>query len=187
MLYPQELFSPCSLSLLSWRNCWTEAAPRADRAGQNSGESDPVLSDDGSTASAAAAPRPRLLVAAALTLPVLIISMIPAAQFPHWGWWAFSLSLPMVTWAAWPFHRAAAITARHLASAMDTLVSIGVSAAFLVSSWQLFADPSLTEHAGMAMSAHALYVEVAAVVTTFLLLGYPEANARQPGTRQKRC
>ena len=54
---------------------------------------------------AAAALRPRLLLAAALTLPVLIISMVPAAQFPHWGWWAFALSLPVVTWAAWPFHR----------------------------------------------------------------------------------
>ncbi|WP_370124980.1 heavy metal translocating P-type ATPase [Arthrobacter sp. MW3 TE3886] len=145
------------------------------------------LDDQGSEAhiagaepAAAAALRPRLLLAAALTLPVLIISMVPAAQFPHWGWWAFALSLPVVTWAAWPFHRAAAINARHLASTMDTLVSIGVGAAFLFSTWQLLADPSLTEHPGMDMSPHALYFEVAAVVTTFLLLGrYLEANAKQ--------
>ncbi|PVZ60890.1 heavy metal translocating P-type ATPase [Arthrobacter sp. H-02-3] len=129
---------------------------------------------------AAASLRPRLLLAAALTLPVLIISMVPAAQFPHWGWWAFALSLPVVTWAAWPFHRAAAINARHMASTMDTLVSIGVGAAFLFSTWQLLADPALTEHPGMDMSPHALYFEVAAVVTTFLLLGrYLEANAKQ--------
>jgi Cu+-exporting ATPase len=129
---------------------------------------------------AAAALRPRLMLAAALTLPVLIISMVPAAQFPHWGWWAFALSLPVVTWAAWPFHRSAAVNARHLASTMDTLVSIGVSAAFLFSSWQLLANPALTAHSGMDMSAHALYFEVAAVVTTFLLLGrYLEANAKQ--------
>ncbi|MET1156357.1 heavy metal translocating P-type ATPase [Arthrobacter sp.] len=145
------------------------------------------LDDQGSEAqisgaepAVAAALRPRLLLAAALTLPVLIISMVPAAQFPHWGWWAFALSLPVVTWAAWPFHRAAAVNARHLASTMDTLVSIGVGAAFLFSSWQLLADPALTEHPGMEMSSHALYFEVAAVVTTFLLLGrYLEANAKQ--------
>ena len=158
-----------------------KASPRADRTGQDSGDTVPVLlPEDGSAAPAAATLRPRLLLAAALTLPVLIISMIPAAQFPHWGWWAFALSLPVVTWAAWPFHRAAAINARHFASTMDTLVSIGVGAAFLFSGWQLFADPALTEHTGMDMSAHALYFEVAAVVTTFLLLGrYLEANAKQ--------
>ncbi|MCB5283343.1 MULTISPECIES: heavy metal translocating P-type ATPase [unclassified Arthrobacter] len=132
------------------------------------------------TPAASAVLRPRLLLAAVLSLPVVIISMIPAAQFPHWGWWAFALSLPVVTWAAWPFHRAAAINARHLASTMDTLVSIGVGAAFLFSSWQLIDDPSLTEHTGMEMSTHTLYFEVAAVVTTFLLLGrYLEANAKQ--------
>ncbi|WP_427008296.1 heavy metal translocating P-type ATPase [Pseudarthrobacter sp. H2] len=159
-----------------------KAAPGADRLAQDSDETvAPDLSDDASAASAASAGlRRRLLLAVALTLPVVTISMIPAAQFPHWGWWAFALSLPVVTWAAWPFHRAAAINARHLASTMDTLVSIGVSAAFLFSSWQLFADPSLTAHTGMAMSTHTLYFEVAAVVTTFLLLGrYLEANAKQ--------
>ena len=99
---------------------------------------------------------PRLLLAAVLTLPVVVISMVPAAQFPHWGWAVFALSLPVVSWAAWPFHRAAAVNARHLASTMDTLVSIGVSAAFLFSAWQLFADPNLTAHTGMAMDSHSL-------------------------------
>ncbi|MEO5316793.1 heavy metal translocating P-type ATPase [Pseudarthrobacter sp. CC12] len=137
--------------------------------------------DQGSAAKAVAGTlRPRLLVAALFTLPVLVVSMVPAAQFPHWGWVAFALSAPVVSWAAWPFHRAAAINARHLASTMDTLVSIGVSAAFLFSAWQLFADPVLTQHPAMDMSGHALYFEVAAVVTTFLLLGrYLEANAKQ--------
>ncbi len=138
--------------------------------------------DDAAVARAAAGRslRPRLYVAALLTLPVLVISMVPAAQFPHWGWAALVLSTPVISWAAWPFHRAAAINARHLASTMDTLVSIGVSAAFLFSAWQLLADPFLTAHPGMNMSGHALYFEVAAVVTTFLLLGrYLEANAKQ--------
>lgn len=122
----------------------------------------------------------RLIIAAVFTVPVTIISMLPAAQFPHWGWAALILALPVVTWAAWPFHRAAAINARHLASTMDTLVSIGVAAAFLYSTWQLIIDPMLTAHTGMDMGAHSLYFEVAAVVTTFLLLGrFLEANAKQ--------
>ncbi|ACL41826.1 heavy metal translocating P-type ATPase [Pseudarthrobacter chlorophenolicus A6] len=125
--------------------------------------------------------RPRLILAAILTVPVFLVSMVPAFQFPHWGWVAGALALPVVTWAAWPFHRAAAVNARHLASTMDTLVSIGVTAAYLFSAWQLVADPRMTEHPGMeGMDAGGLYFEVAAVVTTFLLLGrYLEANAKQ--------
>ncbi len=125
--------------------------------------------------------RPRLILAAALTVPVFLVSMVPAFQFPQWGWAAAVLALPVVTWAAWPFHRAAAINARHFASTMDTLVSIGVVAAYLFSAWQLFADPLLTQHPGMeGMEQGGLYFEVAAVVTTFLLLGrYLEANAKQ--------
>ncbi|WP_445156133.1 heavy metal translocating P-type ATPase [Arthrobacter sp. Hor0625] len=125
--------------------------------------------------------RPRLVVAAALTVPVFVLSMLPAAQFPHWGWVAAALALPVVTWAAWPFHRAAVVNARHLSSTMDTLVSIGVTAAYVFSAWQLLADPSLTEHPGMeGMESGGLYFEVAAVVTTFLLLGrYLEANAKR--------
>ncbi len=57
--------------------------------------------------------RPRLILAAVLTLPVFLVSMFPALQFPHWGWVAGILTLPVVTWAAWPFHRSAAISARH--------------------------------------------------------------------------
>ncbi|WP_434995284.1 heavy metal translocating P-type ATPase [Arthrobacter sp. Ld5] len=125
----------------------------------------------------------RLVVAAVLSVPVLLISMVPGLQFANWGWVVFALSLPVVTWSAWPFHRAAAINARHFSSTMDTLVSIGVTAAFLFSAGQLFADPALTQHAGMAgmdMTEHSLYFEVAAVVVTFLLLGrFLEASAKQ--------
>ncbi|TLM83926.1 copper-translocating P-type ATPase [Pseudarthrobacter sp. NamE2] len=132
-------------------------------------------------AHAAARLRPRLMVAAVLTVPVFLISMLPGFQFPNWGWVAAALSLPVVTWAAWPFHRAAAVNARHLASTMDTLVSLGVAAAYLFSAWQLAADPRMTEHPGMeGMGTGGLYFEVAAVVTTFLLLGrYLEARAKQ--------
>jgi Cu+-exporting ATPase len=132
----------------------------------------------------AATLRPRLLVAAALTVPVLLISMFPAFQFAHWGWAAGALALPVVSWAAWPFHRAAAINARHFASTMDTLVSLGVIAAYLFSVWQLLLQPGLTGSVqgmdGMETGPAGLYFEVASVVTTFLLLGrYLEANAKQ--------
>ncbi|HJV99547.1 MAG TPA: heavy metal translocating P-type ATPase [Arthrobacter sp.] len=125
--------------------------------------------------------RPRLILAGVLTVPVFLMSMVPAFQFANWGWVAGAIALPVVSWGAWPFHRAAAINARHLASTMDTLVSIGVVAAYLFSAWQLFSNPRMTEHPGMeGMASGALYFEVSAVVTTFLLLGrYLEANAKQ--------
>ncbi|WP_426997515.1 heavy metal translocating P-type ATPase [Pseudarthrobacter sp. N5] len=128
--------------------------------------------------------RPRLILAAILTVPVFLISMFPAFQFSHWGWAAGALALPVVSWAAWPFHRAAAVNARHFASTMDTLVSIGVIAAYVFSAWQLVADPGMTAHLpgteSMEMGSGGLYFEVASVVTTFLLLGrYLEANAKQ--------
>lgn len=127
----------------------------------------------------AATLRPRLITAAIFTLPLFVISMIPAAQFPNWGWVAFALATPVATWASWPFHKAAAINARHGASTMDTLVSIGVLAAYLFSAWQLIVDPTITAHVGMAMDEHRLYFETAGVVATFLLLGrYLEARAK---------
>ena len=126
----------------------------------------------------AAVLRPRLILAAVLSVPILLISMVPALAFPQWGWVAALLALPVVTWSAWPFHRAAAINARHLASTMDTLVSIGVAASYLFSVGELVADPALTADPGMGSDPH-LYFEVASVVVTFLLLGrYLEANAK---------
>ncbi len=153
--------------------------PAADHG--HSHAMDPAGGDHMSHGGSAASLRPRLLASAALTVPVFLISMVTAFHFPHWGWAAAVLALPVVTWAAWPFHRAAAINARHLASTMDTLVSIGVAAAYLFSAWQLLADPRMTESPGMeGMAAGGLYFEVAAVVTTFLLLGrFLEANAKQ--------
>ncbi|MCQ1987212.1 cation-translocating P-type ATPase [Arthrobacter sp. zg-Y844] len=126
--------------------------------------------------------RPRLILAAVLSVPVLLISMVPALAFPNWGWVVALLALPVVTWSAWPFHRAAAINARHLASTMDTLVSIGVAAAYLFSVGQLAVDPGITSDPGMGSDPH-LYFEVASVVVTFLLLGrYLEANAKTKAT-----
>ncbi|KHL04426.1 heavy metal translocating P-type ATPase [Sinomonas humi] len=122
---------------------------------------------------------PRLVVAAVLTVPVFALSMLPGLEFPNWGWWAAVLALPVVTWASWPFHKAAAMAARHGSSTMDTLVSLGVIAAYGFSLGQLIADPALTAGPGHSMESGALYFEVAAVVVTFLLLGrFLEARAK---------
>ncbi|KHE75284.1 carbonate dehydratase [Kocuria marina] len=125
----------------------------------------------------------RFIVAAIFSVPVFMISMVPGAQFPHWGWVAALLTLPVVTWAAWPFHKATAVNARHLSTTMDTLVSLGVAAAYLFSLGHLLVEPDMTAHAhpGMAMdmSSHQLYFESAAIITTFLLLGrWLEARAK---------
>ncbi|KQY22192.1 carbonate dehydratase [Cellulomonas sp. Root485] len=134
--------------------------------------------------------RSRLRVASVLTVPVLLLSMIPALQFTGWQWVVTALALPVVTWAAWPFHRAAFRAARHGASTMDTLVSIGIIAATGWSLWALLfggagelgleMTPSLWPRAEMGMEIPELYFEVAAVVTTFLLAGrYAEHRSRR--------
>ena len=125
--------------------------------------------------------RQRLLGSAALTVPVVVLSMVPATQFRFWQWLAFALTAPVVVWGAWPFHRAAALNARHGAATMDTLISLGVTAAFGWSVWALFAggagEPGMRMgHPGMA----DLYLEVAGGVTTLILLGrFFEARAKR--------
>ncbi|MET0433803.1 MAG: copper-translocating P-type ATPase, partial [Cellulomonas sp.] len=136
--------------------------------------------------------RRRLRVAAVLTVPVLLLSMVPAWQVTGWQWLVTVLALPVATWAAWPFHRAAVRAARHGASTMDTLVSIGIVAATGWSLWALLLGgagelgmtmtPTLWPAADDGMGTHMpeLYFEVAAVVTTFLLAGrYAEHRSRR--------
>jgi len=124
-----------------------------------------------STAEAAAWPlRRRLLVSLAIAVPVVLLAMIPALEFRGWQWVSLGLVTPVATWGAWPFHRAAAINARHGAATMDTLVAIGVSAAYLWSLYALF----------FTGGADATYLEVAAAVTALILLGrYLEARAKR--------
>ncbi|MCW2829581.1 MAG: cadA, partial [Aeromicrobium sp.] len=135
---------------------------------------------------AAASMLQRLQVSAALAIPVVLLSMVPAWQFDHWQWLALALASPVVVWGAYPFHRAAWINARHGAATMDTLVSVGVGAAWLWSLWALFVgDAGAT---GMTMRFSFLpaagghdeiYLEVAAAVTVFILAGhYLEARAK---------
>src|SRR5690625_852868 len=136
--------------------------------------------------------RKRLIISAILTAPVLVLSMIPPLQFPGWQWVITAFSLPVVTWGAWPFHRAAARAARYGSSTMDTLVSLGVTAATLWSVWALLwggageigMKMSMTLFPRLGISADMgtpeVYFEVAAVVTTFLLAGrYAESRSRR--------
>ena len=98
------------------------------------------------TLPAAAAPAepswlPRLLVSAALSVPVLVLSMVTALHFAGWQWLAFALTTPVVLWGAWPFHRAAVANLRHGAATMDTLISVGVLAAYAWSTWAVLGRP----------------------------------------------
>ena len=123
--------------------------------------------------------RRRLIISASFAVPVVLLSMIPALQFPGWQWVAFALTTPVVAWGAWPLHRAAALNARHATATMDTLVSVGVLAAYLWSLWALvFGGAGAI---GMMMGdGHDLYLEVAAAVTVFILGGrYIEARAKK--------
>ncbi|HET8867436.1 MAG TPA: heavy metal translocating P-type ATPase [Agrococcus sp.] len=120
--------------------------------------------------------RTRLVASAVLGLPVGVLSMAPALQFAGWQWVALALTLPIAIWGAWPFHRAAAVNLRHGAATMDTLVSLGVIAAMGWSLWALIWGTA--GEIGMRMEMQwfgghgdELYLEVAAIVTVFLLGG----------------
>ncbi|MFF3258939.1 heavy metal translocating P-type ATPase [Streptomyces sp. NPDC002932] len=132
--------------------------------------------------------RQRLITAVLLAVPVIAMSMIPALQFDNWQWLSLTLAAPVVTYAGWPFHRAAWTNARHGAATMDTLVSVGTSAAFLWSLWALFfgtAGMTGMTHPfeltiGRSDGAGNIYLEAAAGVTAFILAGrYFEARSKR--------
>ena len=123
----------------------------------------------------------RLTISAGLGTPVVMVSMVTALQFKNWQWLALLLSAPVVTWGAWPFHRAALMNARHRNTTMDTLISLGVFAATAWSVWALvWGDVTAhSEMIGMSGGIH-VYFEVAVAVTIFLLAGrYFEARAKR--------
>ncbi|MFB7884570.1 heavy metal translocating P-type ATPase [Microbacterium sp. NPDC056057] len=135
--------------------------------------------------------RQRLIGSIVLSVPVILLAMIPALQFTYWQWASLALAAPVVVWGGWPFHRAAWINLRHGAATMDTLISLGVSAAFLWSLYALFFG-----HAGMPGMTHTfewsatpqggagdIYLEVAAGVTTFVLAGryFEQRSKRRAG------
>ena len=110
----------------------------------------------------------RVIVAAVLWVPVMVVSMVDPLMFDGWKWAAAALTLPAVTWAAWPFHRATLVNLRHKATTMDTLISVGTTAAFV---WSLVATVRGTGH---------VYFEVASGVTTFILAGrWAEQHAKR--------
>ncbi|MFG2755558.1 heavy metal translocating P-type ATPase [Streptomyces wuyuanensis] len=132
--------------------------------------------------------RQRLITAVALSVPVVAMAMVPALQIEYWQWLSLTLAAPVVTYAAWPFHRAALTNARHGAATMDTLVSVGTSAAFLWSLWALFfgtaGEPGMTHGFELTIArtdgAGNIYLEAAAGVTAFILAGrYFEARSKR--------
>ena len=149
--------------------------PAEDRHGEAEAEGERVL-------------RTRLLVAGVLTIPLLLISMVPALMFANWQWVAFALATPVVFYSGWGFHRAALVNLRHGAATMDTLVSMGTLAAWTWSTVALlFLDAadshdSMGSMPGMDSSepvAH-VYFETAGVIITLILLGkWFEARARR--------
>ncbi|NEB40698.1 copper-translocating P-type ATPase [Streptomyces sp. SID14515] len=157
----------------------TETAGAAGLAGSAAEGAD----DDGLTTL-----RQRLVTAVLLSVPVIAMAMVPALQFDYWQWLSLTLAAPVVTYAAWPFHRAAWTNAKHGAATMDTLISVGTSAAFLWSLWALFFGT-----AGMVGMTHPfeltiarsdgagnIYLEAAAGVTAFILAGrYFEARSKR--------
>ncbi|MBE1574055.1 heavy metal translocating P-type ATPase [Amycolatopsis roodepoortensis] len=132
--------------------------------------------------------RQRLIGSAVLSVPVIVLAMVPAFQFTYWQWISLTLAAPVLVWAAWPFHKAAWANLRHGAATMDTLISMGTLAAFL---WSLYAllfgtagTPGMTHPFELTVQRMAgdgnIYLEVAAGVTTFILAGrYFEARSKR--------
>ncbi|MGZ8733680.1 MAG: heavy metal translocating P-type ATPase, partial [Acidimicrobiia bacterium] len=150
-------------------------SPGAERAGAGAADETATL-------------RQRLIVSTMLTVPVVVLSMVPALQFRNWQWLSLALAAPMVLWGAAPFHRAAWLNLRHGAATMDTLISVGTLAAF---GWSLYAlffgdagDPGMTMAFSLEVARGAghdeIYLEVASAVTVFILAGrYFEARAKR--------
>ncbi|WOX24270.1 heavy metal translocating P-type ATPase [Streptomyces solicathayae] len=135
-----------------------------------------------------AALRQRLVVSALLSAPVILLAMVPALQFDNWQWLSLTLASPVVVWGGLPFHRAAWTNLRHGAATMDTLVSVGTIAAYGWSLWALFLGdagmPGMRHGFDLTVSradaASTIYLEVAAGVTVFILLGrWLEARAKR--------
>ena len=176
--YDPAKLGPADLVTTVEQTGYAARLPEPPRGDGPAGAADPEL----------AALRQRLVVSAALTVPVLVLAMVSAAQFDNWQWLSLTLAAPVVVWGGWPFHRAAWLNLRHRAATMDTLVSLGTLAAF---GWSLYAlvfgDAGMP---GMRMrfeltassgdAASQLYLEVASAVVVFVLAGrYLELRAKR--------
>lgn len=145
-------------------------------------EEEPVQQDQ------AVALRHRLIISSLLSIPVLMIAMIPALQFDNWQWLSLQLATPVVLWGAWPFHRAAWANLKHPTATMDTLISVGTLSAWLWSLYALFIGDAGANGMRMAFTlipssgggATEIYLETASIVTTFILAGrYFESRAKR--------
>ncbi|MFI2258133.1 heavy metal translocating P-type ATPase [Streptomyces tubercidicus] len=159
------------------------AAPAGDEP--SGGASEAADDRDGA---ARAALRQRLLISLVLTVPVVLMAMVPPLQFTNWQWLSLTLAAPVVAYGAWPFHRAAWTNLRHGAATMDTLISMGTLAALGWSLWALFFGtagmPGMTHPFELTLArtdgSGAIYLEAAAGVTTFILAGRSfEARAKR--------
>ncbi|MFJ8811201.1 heavy metal translocating P-type ATPase [Streptomyces sp. NPDC102490] len=171
-----------------------ELIARVEATGYTAREPEPVRAEpapgteNAETADELRPLRERLVTAVVLAVPVIAMAMVPALQFEYWQWLSLTLAAPVVTYAAWPFHRAAFTNARHGAATMDTLISVGTSAAFLWSLWALFLGtagiPGMTHPFELTISrgdgSGNIYLEAAAGVTAFILAGrYFEARSKR--------
>ncbi|MDT0179905.1 heavy metal translocating P-type ATPase [Microbacterium sp. ARD31] len=178
-----------------------ELIAAVESAGYSAAVPAPVAPEPTSTDTPAEDPelvslRRRLLISTALAVPVALMSMIPLLQFTYWQWLALTLTAPVAVWGAWPFHRAAFVNARHGAATMDTLISVGVIAAF---GWSLYAlffgmagmpgmHMTFTLFGSPEAGSGEIYLEVAALVTVFILAGrYAEARAKKSSTEALRA
>ncbi|MGW2020728.1 heavy metal translocating P-type ATPase [Streptomyces decoyicus] len=132
--------------------------------------------------------RRRLLISLALSVPVVLMAMVPPLQFTNWQWLSLTLAAPVVAYGAWPFHRAAWTNLRHGSATMDTLISMGTLAALGWSVWALFFGtagmPGMTHPFELTIArtdgSGSIYLEAAAGVTTFILAGrYFEARSKR--------
>ncbi|WP_405945238.1 heavy metal translocating P-type ATPase [Streptomyces sp. NBC_01020] len=159
---------------------YTARLPRSDKEGGTRGDDEESAADR--------AERSRLVVVALLSVPVIVLSMVPALQFRNWQWLCFMLAAPVAVWGAWPFHERALRGVRHGAATMDSLVSLGVLASF---SWSVYAllfggagrvgmRMPFTLVPSAADGAAHLYLEAAVGVPLFVLVGrFLEARARR--------
>jgi len=162
------------------------AAGSAEQVDDRDAQSGPVAARDRDADGASLAIR--LLVSAVLAVPVVALGMVPAWQFPGWQWISLLLTTPIVLWGGWPFHRATIANARHGAMTMDTLITLGTSAAYLWSLWALVFGSAgeigmrhgVTLFGPVHDATSLIYFEVAAAVTVFLLLGrYIERRSKR--------
>lgn len=177
-----EGFDPALLITEVEKTGYTAELPNPPAASEDSAEhDDPEL----------VSLRQRLIGSVILTVPVIAMAMIPALQFTYWQWASLALAAPVIVWGAWPFHRAAWLNLKHGTATMDTLISLGTSAAFLWSLYALFlgtaGEPGLTHGFDFTIApsdgAAHIYLEVGAGVTMFILLGryFEKRSKRQAG------